>query len=450
MTSNLEKIDHIVVLMLENRSFDHMLGHLTLEGGRPEVDGLKPEHSNDHNGVKHRVFRLVDTVFSPDPGHGSRDVADQLARRNGGFIDNFAQRDSLNPQRIMGYYNAATLPVYDYLAREYCVCDAWFASVPGPTWPNRLYALTGNSDGDKDNRFKYYSMTTVFDHLSRAGVSWNYFCDDFPFLAVLPRSYNQERVRQMWDFFPQAEAGSLASVTWIDPNFEDIFGGGNDDHPPADIGRGQTLVGRIYNALVTAGKRTWERTMFIVLYDEHGGFFDHVQPPDVEDDRPGFRRLGVRIPALVASPWIKSGTVGKEVYDHTSLLKTILLRFCRRRNGSIPPMGTRVNAARDLGALLSEPIVRSDCRPYAGTSFEALARPLEVLPGGPARTELQELIARYKADARSTGGGWRFVPPRPAVRHAAARSAAISSRVRRKEAARPRRKPSPRRRPESR
>jgi phospholipase C len=133
--------------------------------------------------------------------------------------------------------------------------------------------------------------------------------------------------------------------------------GANDDHPPADIRHGQEFVLTIYHALVSNPDK-WQKTLFVIVYDEHGGFYDHVAPPAAEDDDPRFRSYGVRVPALLVSPWVPQGGVVTNLFDHTSIIKTILLRFCRRADGSIPNMGKRVMAANHLGYALTEPTPR--------------------------------------------------------------------------------------------
>jgi phospholipase C len=147
----------------------------------------------------------------------------------------------------------------------------------------------------------------------------------------------------------------LASVSWIDPNFVDfnLFGpaGSNDDHPPSDVKAGQKLVLSLYTALASSPK--WSKTLLVITYDEHGGFFDHVGPPSAKDDSPAFRSYGPRVPALVISPWIPRGAISSELFDHTSIIKTILLRFCRKADGSIPDLGARVANANHLGGLLT-------------------------------------------------------------------------------------------------
>jgi phospholipase C len=144
-------------------------------------------------------------------------------------------------------------------------------------------------------------------------------------------------------------------VSWIDPNFYDLtFGptGSNDDHPPSDLRAGQKLVLHLVDALLQSP--AWEKVLLVITYDEHGGFFDHVQPPKAADDRPSMRRYGPRVPALVVSPFVGRQSVSKTVFDHTSIIKTILTRFGTESNGSLPTMGARVAAAKHVGELLTE------------------------------------------------------------------------------------------------
>jgi phospholipase C len=329
-------------------------------------------------------------------------VRDQLADQNGGFVRDFAKINPHNPGEIMGYYNSGDLPVYDHLAHEFCVCDRWFSSVRGETWPNRLYAMAGNSNGEADNpeilsthlrifwchpswqalawlRFPWfrfslevnlpsYTMPTVFDQLTEADVEWCYYSHDIAFLRLFEKyRLDLSFIHKVEEFFQCAQHGRLAPVSWIDPNFGDFkarLQPPNDDHPPADVRRGQRLVAQVYNALLLGGNDIWRKSLLVVVYDEHGGFYDHVIPEfEVPDDRPTFRNYGVRVPAFVISPWIGRGTVNHTVFDHTSIVKTILKRFCAKRNGSIPDMGVRIASAKDLGPLLSEQVPRTDATP---------------------------------------------------------------------------------------
>jgi phospholipase C len=410
-TENLAKIEHIVVLMLENRSFDHMLGYLSLEGGRSDIDGLKPGMANSAGGKEYAVAHLRATHIpdpSWDPDHSSKATDLQIgAGRMDGFAESYLQtltsRHVANPDPglVMGYYDAADLPVYDHLAREFCVCDKWHSSVAGATWPNRLYALAGRADGSRDDKSPppIYGLHSFFRHLDAADVGWRWYSYAFGTLRCVDHEYFLthhdrfafvERTKMpleaaladeiMLDadsasFLEDAARGTLAPVSWIDPLFKDFnlaHAVSNDDHPPSDVGAGQELVFLVYNAL--ASGPLWDKTMLIVLYDEHGGFHDHVAPPAApDDDLRNFGQYGIRVPALVSSSWVARGSVGNQLYDHTSIIKTILTRFApselERRSGIqaiehwFKPghphyMGRRVAEARHLGELLTEPGAR--------------------------------------------------------------------------------------------
>ena len=408
-TANLERIEHIVVLMLENRSFDHMLGYLSLEGGRGDVDGLRVEFANEHDGRSYPVHHLDGTAIADDPNHSGDAVELQTGGgRMGGFVESFAKTledrgvQDADPGRVMGYYNAADVRVYDHLAREFAICDRWFSSVPGATWPNRLYAICGRAAGSRDdlplNLPPIYDQPSFVRHLDAHDISWRWYSfetgtlrfadahyvlghhDRFAFFSHTNLNWKErlERVDvEAPSFLEDAANGALPSVAWIDPNFSNFNPIGfqpNDDHAPADIKDGQELVLAVYHALATGPQ--WERTLLIVFYDEHGGFFDHVAPPDAPDDDPKtFGRYGVRIPALIVSPWVEARSVSHTLFDHTSIIKTILLRFCPdalkkpklhhgllarvKRLGHPRYLGERVAHANDLGELLA----RTEPRP---------------------------------------------------------------------------------------
>ena len=367
---NLRKIEHIVVLILENRSFDHMLGYLTLQAGRADVDGLKASMANSYQGKTYKVRHLKRTALTKaeDPCHGGACIAEQVSNQMGGFVANFAKSRPQAPRVdvVMGYYNGSDLPVYDHLASEFCVCDRWFSSVPGATWPNRLYAVAGQAAGSKDARqVPIYDLPTFVRHLDAQKVSWRWYTHDVATLRFSDSQYytghwsnfayfDRRSILAPRNFLDDAAEGKLPAVSWIDPNFIDVSfigpSGSNDDHPPSDVKAGQELVLKIYSALVKSPN--WGKTMLVVTYDEHGGFYDHVLPPAAQDDRPAFRTYGVRVPALVVSPFTERASVSNIVYDHTSIIKTVLLRFCTKA-GQIPDMGARVNNANHLGPTLT-------------------------------------------------------------------------------------------------
>jgi phospholipase C len=294
---------------------------------------------------------------------------------------------------IMGYYDKSGVPAYDYLATQFAVCDRWFASIPTDTFPNRLYAMTGGSggllttpsDASVATNPPAYGLKTIFEVLQEHNVDWNIFFSDLPFALVFTAlaqdAQYTARMRPISEFLDRAATGELPAVAWIDPNFNDVPDGtdnASDDHPPGDVKRGQQFVEQVFNALVASP--AWSKTMLIITYDEHGGFFDHVEPPGTpprndgpKDDDPDMTRYGLRVPSIVVSPWVAQGQVAHTIFDHTSMLRTILLRFCatprevatdgadRRVSlggglglGSVvPSMGARTDNANDLGGLLS-------------------------------------------------------------------------------------------------
>ena len=293
----------------------------------------------------------------------------------------------------MGYYDKNGVPVYDYLATQFAVCDRWFASIPTDTFPNRLYAMTGGSggllttpsDASVATNPPAYVLKTIFEVLQEHSVDWNIFFSDLPFALVFTAlaqdAQYTARMRPISEFLNRAATGELPAMAWIDPNFNDVPDGtdnASDDHPPGDVQRGQQFVEQIFNALVASP--AWSKTMLIITYDEHGGFFDHVEPPGTpprndgpKDDDPNLTRYGLRVPSIVVSPWVAQGQVAHTVSDHTSTLRTILLRFCATprevaTDGTdrrvslggglglgpvVPSMGARTDNANDLGGLLS-------------------------------------------------------------------------------------------------
>ena len=366
----LANIDHIVVLMMENRSFDHMLGYLRKEGGRLDVDGLRGGEKNRYKGREYLSFLLPDIVFNESPPHGHELVMNQIgAGRMDGFAAAFARQyeeDGADPGRVMGYHNAARVPVYDALAREFTICQRWFAAHPGPTFCNRFYTLTGRLNRDIFGNFQFDNphgndftpvhTRTIFDHLTEHGVSWQYYEHRYCFLRQFARytfdeSYIVDATDPTRGFFARAQAGTLPAVSFLDPNFVDEPDeGDNDDGAPANIGAGQNLIGRIVNAVMQGPK--WEKTLLVITYDEHGGFFDHVDPLQFRDKAvpvSGIDHYGVRVPTFVISPWVDKGIASNVVFDHTSIAKTIARRFM---SNDPPDLGARVAAANDLSLIL--------------------------------------------------------------------------------------------------
>jgi len=466
-----DRVDHVVVLMMENRSFDHVLGYRSLLGINDDVDGLTDnvikqftKNARSRDAFEKEIFRWLgdpdfkhggrDPVFTPATklpygvGHEFSDVGAQLADGTmTGFVSNFKdyisrgfpgsqankeramrqhmREHGVRPYDVMGYYTDADLPMYGYLADQFGICDRFFCSHPGPTMPNRMYSLTGNlfinrfrepqMDNGTEGGIRLSRATTIFDILSQQGVSWRVY-ESPPSVSMLRyfaryAGAPDTEIRDVKEFAEDARKGRLPSVTFIDPAYH--HAPPNDDHPPADMLRGQHFIKSIYDAL-RSNQSAWERTLFVITYDEHGGLFDHVSPPVAEvwgdpraprsDDRfepgratvggaaRGPRRIprprglqdvlsgvreiaplpgssaprykpdvevkyGVRVPTFLISPYVEPGTVRHEVWDFAAILKTILVRFCGNKH---PFLSDRVHASGTFAPALSRETLRTD------------------------------------------------------------------------------------------
>jgi phospholipase C len=342
-------IRHVVYLMMENRSYDHWLGARGMIEGLPG-DGLRAGMSNaDANGVVVPSFPATPAAYCvPDPPHGWDAAHAQFAGgANSGFVVAH-QQEHPGDLSVMQYMQRADLPVTWALADAYASCDRWFASVMGPTWPNRMYWLSGTSMGMNHNALPPggYTAPTIFDRLDEVGVDWKIYYGDLPFAALLGSGVKVDfdgRLQRMMKFFDDCAAGALPTVTYLDPPF--AYG---DDHPPHDPSYGQAFLASVYNAL--ASSPLWPHCLLLVTYDEHGGMFDHVPPPKTADDRAadGFDQLGFRVPALAIGPYVKAGHVSSVVRDHTSALRHLEATF------GTAPLTARSSAAADLWELLDE------------------------------------------------------------------------------------------------
>jgi len=338
-----DPIKHVVLLALENHSFDQMLGSLSQLF--PELDGVLPGAPNrnvDSDGTVYIQMPTEERQMPLDPHHEVQWVAEQLENANGGFVKNFSkmypQSQHQDRQYVMGYYPVDFLPGLHSLTREFTVCDRWHSSLPGPTWPNRFMALTGTAMGrvnmpddgtHKADLAGYFqqSQDTIFDRLTDKGINWKCFFHDIPQSWVLDHQrlpHNAARYFYIAEFFNDARGREedFPQFCFIEPDFMGIVG--NDDHPPHDVMKAEKLIADVYNAL-RANPDLWQSMLLVVLYDEHGGFYDHVVPPsavppDEHHDEYSFEQLGIRVPALLVSPWVER-RVEKTQFDHTSLLK---------------------------------------------------------------------------------------------------------------------------------
>ena len=339
-------IKHIVVVTMENRSFDHLLGWLPGSDGK-QAGLFYP----DKNGVPHATHALAPDYTGcghPDPDHsyGPGRVAWDRGRMDG-FL-----RAGSNDVYSIGYYGKSDLPFFSALAENFTVCDHYFASILSPTIPNRMFLWSAQTDR-LDEGISLSSLPTIFDRLAAAGVSHRYYFNNLPYLALWGFKYFFDS-----GFFPEfltsAAAGTLPAVSFVDPAFTVLDDGtGNDDHPHADIRNGDAFLSTIYRALSSGP--AWKNTVLIVNFDEWGGFFDHVPPPrvvapnNVDTDREnGKVLLGFRVPTVIASPFTRNLTgqprVNHTVFDHTSVLKLIEWRF------GLAPLTTR-DASGQIGNL---------------------------------------------------------------------------------------------------
>jgi len=316
MADAFPELRHVVVLLLENRSFDHMLG------GLADVDGASPAWSNS-DGVRdypqtpleyweHDDARIV----TPDPKHEDVNVVRQLQGDNRGFVADYATEypDTTPAQRqkIMSYYPAGALGPLHTLATNFAVCQRWHSSVPGPTWTNRLFAMSGTALGRiRMPGAPNYAQPSIFYRLFQADRTCRVYYGSFPLTLLLDDQrvgIETEHYDPRSNYYPFAWFEShtrkaekrFPDFVFIEPRY--LGFAPNDDHPPHDPFNAQRLIAKVYNA-IRANAQLWKTTLLVVLYDEHGGFADHVVPPATiaPDDEHGeytFDRLGVRVRLL--------------------------------------------------------------------------------------------------------------------------------------------------------
>jgi phospholipase C len=384
------QIEHIVVLMMENRSFDHLLGDYSRINN--QCDGV--DHNNPAtNNVSALSYNFVQQPETQDnfglqlkppfdPRHEFVNVQAQL----GGDLTNpmmtgfaqdayssFADKDGYKTriktlvQRVMNYIPFGNPPVEDPLpaiqglARAFTVCDKWFSSLPGPTWPNRFFAMMGSAHGRvlmpsdwQDapsgiaNFCDHVCKDSIFSLMSEKGVSARVYSDGTIPLALMTKGCGERH--EIQELKQDIDNNNLPAFAWIEPDYSYEGSDGNSQHPPEDLRYGDAFIARIYNTL-RSNNAVWNKTLFVLLYDEHGGFYDHVVPPKTvapdniaADVNFKFDRLGVRVPAILSSPWLGKG-IDHSQYDHTSLLAFVCERFGLDR----AKLGRRVATTQHFG-----------------------------------------------------------------------------------------------------
>ncbi|HUB83557.1 MAG TPA: alkaline phosphatase family protein [Bryobacteraceae bacterium] len=392
-------INHVFVLMLENRSFDHMLGFSGLQGadaetGVPtEINGLTGNESNQYKGQGYRVSRGADLRMPSDPNHEFPDVLVQLCGAgaqypaggayppidNSGYVVSYVASNGKDPAEIMKCYTPGQLPVLNALASEFVVCDRWHASLPGPTWPNRLFAHAASSAGldhspttaeilewETVDGFGFPNGT-IFDALSKKGIRRElYGGDDFPMVSAL-KGIHLDDIRSYQLFANDlAQPGYAAGYTFIEPSYDVLndYRNGTSQHPLGDVTLGEALIKSSYEAI--RNSPVWSSSLLIITWDEHGGFFEHALPPAAPppEDNPvpsrnkfgfTFARYGPRVPALVISPLIPGNLIDHRLYDHASIPATLEALF------GLAPLTGRDRQASTLDVLATLTQARTDC-----------------------------------------------------------------------------------------
>jgi phospholipase C len=377
MPPGLDTLRHIVVLMMENRSFDHMLGSLTAVD--PRIDGITGQLSNpDTTGalVKPQPLAQFQGQLDPDPDHHfpavdlqifGGDTSPTRVANMQGFVKSYfnQQKDVGHSQKIMYYFAEQQLPVLTTLALEFAVFNRWFASIPGPTICNRAFAHYGTSFGRVDMNLLYINepFKSIYDRLINANPAHTaklyYYDTTSSTMEITNLLENQPELFGTYEqFLDDCSKSDLPDYSFIEPNFNDHDSDSgeevaSDQHPDHNVQAGELFIASVYKAIKDSP--LWQNAALLVVYDEHGGIYDHVVPPactpdqftasanDTGTGQPfAFDRLGVRVPAILISPWIPKGTVvDGRVFDHASIPATITKFFL----GDYSPRSPRETSA---------------------------------------------------------------------------------------------------------
>jgi phospholipase C len=330
--------DTVVVLMMENRSFDHVLGWLPGADGRQQ--GLRYA---DIHGVIHETRQLAPDwqgCTLSDPDHSWQGAAIQYAD---GRCDGFLKTAPAGDRFPIGYYGPNDLPVLHALATGYTTFDRYFSSTQGPTWENRLYQLSGTTQVDMPDGFPQtvaerpcHIETTIFDRVREAGLRAAYYHQGEPMTGLFRTQKYDDITHSIDRFWEDARKGTLPNVVFVEPDYTDAAednGTSNDYHPKGSVLVAEEFVARVHDALSDSPQ--WNRMVFVLNFDEHGGFFDHVAPPACVDDtvqtgsgpHPNLKRLGFRVPAIAMGPFAPRKIEKAGPYEHCSILKMIEWRW---------------------------------------------------------------------------------------------------------------------------
>jgi phospholipase C len=382
-------IEHVFVLMLENRSFDHLLG----KSGIPGLNGLTGNETSPYNGKNYGITRASIGPMDVDPGHEFPDVVEQLAGKgatfphggpyppinNSGYAESFMRTSGAKvnaaPGLAMSAFAPQDLPVLNALAREFAICDRWHSSLPGPTLPNRFFLLAATSGGldHSPTDAEMIEELTIDGFPIRNGtifsqpIKTRIYCGGILCMAQTLKGVNFLDVHRYSNFVRDVTSGSYnVKFTLIEPDYGDLIGnfkGGTSQHPMDGMTGGEGLIKQVYETIRSSP--LWTKSILFVMWDEHGGFYDHVVPPKAvpPGDAPvtpranqfgfDFSLYGPRVPCVVISPFIPQGTVDHTLYDHASVPATVEKIF------GLQPMTERDKHANTVLSLLSLPTARA-------------------------------------------------------------------------------------------
>jgi phospholipase C len=336
-------IEHVVVLMMENRSFDHFLGWL------PGADGRQAGLTYlDQSGTPHDTHPLAPDYQGcahPDPDHSYEGARIEY---NNGACDGWL-RAGQNDEYAIGYYSQRDLAFLARATADWTTCDRYFSAIMAGTFPNRIYQHAAQTDR-LQNSFEISTLPTIWDRLAERGLDGRYYFTDAPFLGLWGLKYAGIS-RRYQSFLADCAAGTLPQVSYVDPKFVDeLLGTSNDDHPHADVRNGEAYLNEVYNAV--SRSPAWANTVLVINFDEWGGFFEHVPPPagpiPAADQAAGNTDglFGFRVPCLVIAPFARRKHISHLVLDHTSILRMIEWRW------DLEPLTERDSSATNLADVL--------------------------------------------------------------------------------------------------
>jgi len=372
----------LVVLMMENRSFDHMLGYLKTNAY--QIDGLNGDETNvaADGGAPIQVSPNARDVndLTPDPSHEFPDITWQIYRnatgedagqeKMQGFVEDYAadSNNALHGPAVMRCFHGNSLPVLSFLAKNFAISDKWFSSVPASTIPNRLFAHAASSGNSltQDAIQAPATAKTIFESIDAdASATYAiYTSGESILLANLYLMGKQDRFFPAEQFVSDCKNDALANYCFIEPLYDGVQA--NSQHPDFSVSKGEALIGQVYNAI--RDSPAWNNTLLLIVYDEHGGLYDHVFPPNLKKtvDMPDlgptkdfgfmFDRLGVRVPAVFVSPWLDAGTILPDQYDHCSIVKSVRELFCTNQT----PFTWREAQAASFANLPTRATMRDD------------------------------------------------------------------------------------------